>query len=55
MKIPKLFRETSFQLEPVKVYFSCAVEQWLARQAHNLEVVGSNPAGAIFEDTQPGR
>ena len=24
------------------------VEQWLARQAHNLEVVGSNPAPAIL-------
>ena len=25
----------------------CAVEQRLARQAHNLEVVGSIPTGAI--------
>ena len=28
------------------VLFECAVEQRLARQAHNLEVVGSIPAGA---------
>ena len=26
----------------------CGVEQWLARQAHNLEVVGSNPTFAII-------
>lgn len=24
----------------------CAVEQWSAREAHNLEVAGSNPARA---------
>ncbi len=29
------------------LYYMCAVEQRLARQAHNLEVVGSIPAGAL--------
>ncbi len=29
------------------VLFHCAVEQRLARQAHNLEVVGSIPTGAM--------
>lgn len=26
------------------------VEQWLARQAHNLEAVGSNPIPATIEN-----
>ena len=30
------------------LYYLCAMEQRLARQAHNLEVVGSIPTGATF-------
>ena len=33
----------------------CAVEQRLARQAHNLEVVGSIPAGAIKIESKDPR
>jgi hypothetical protein len=32
----------------MEVRYICAVEQRLARQAHNLEVVGSIPTGATF-------
>src|ERR1017187_9886167 len=35
------FPESSFPLEKGRIKLECAVEQRLARQAHNLEVVGS--------------
>src|SRR4051812_20085473 len=45
---PASFFETSPFLPPrLVVAYQCAVEQRLARQAHNLEVAGSIPAGAI--------
>ena len=31
-----------------ELVLNCAVEQRLARQAHNLEVVGSIPTGATY-------
>jgi hypothetical protein len=37
----------SFRLGKSELLLQCAVEQRLARQAHNLEVVGSIPTGAI--------
>ena len=36
-----------FPLTKSGLVLKCAVEQRLARQAHNLEVVGSIPTGAI--------
>ena len=39
--------------EPGLVQSSCGVEQRLARQAHNLEVVGSIPAGVTFLHKAP--
>lgn len=38
----------SFLGGAMEVRYICAVEQRLARQAHNLEVVGSIPTGATF-------
>ena len=38
----------SFLEGAMEVRLTCAVEQRLARQAHNLEVVGSIPTGATF-------
>ena len=35
-----------FPHEALRIELKCAVEQRLARQAHNLEVVGSIPTGA---------
>ena len=40
--------ESPFPLVKSGLVLKCAVEQRLARQAHNLEVVGSIPTGAIF-------
>ena len=37
------------------ILWQCAVEQRLARQAHNLEVVGSIPTVAIFPTSQSDR
>jgi hypothetical protein len=39
--------ECPFSLKKSALVLNCAVEQRLARQAHNLEVVGSIPTGAI--------
>src|SRR5262249_1426829 len=39
--------ESPFLGGRVRIKLECAVEQRLARQAHNLEVVGSIPTGAI--------
>ncbi len=33
--------------------FYCGVEQWLARQAHNLKVAGSNPAPTTRREDSP--
>ena len=44
--IRNFFRWGAFLGGGWPVYFQCAVEQRLARQAHNLEVVGSIPTGA---------
>ena len=38
--------ESPFPLVKSGLVLNCAVEQRLARQAHNLEVVGSIPTGA---------
>ena len=38
--------ECPFSLKKSALVLNCAVEQRLARQAHNLEVVGSIPTGA---------
>ena len=38
--------ESPFPLVKSELVLNCAVEQRLARQAHNLEVVGSIPTGA---------
>jgi hypothetical protein len=38
----------SLRYGQVRIELECAVEQRLARQAHNLEVVGSIPTGATF-------
>ena len=44
--------EFSSQEAGHRLYSECVVEQRLARQAHNLEVVGSIPTGASrsFDD-----
>src|SRR5580658_2323281 len=40
----------SLRYGQVRIELECAVEQRLARQAHNLEVVGSIPTGATSVD-----
>jgi acyl-CoA thioesterase YciA len=42
-----------FPLVKFGLVLKCAVEQRLARQAHNLEVVGSIPTGATFRSFPP--
>lgn len=42
---PSSKREIGVQI-PLREHINCAVEQWLAQKAHNLQVAGSNPACA---------
>ena len=44
----KFMKKNSFPYGHGRIELECAVEQRLARQAHNLEVVGSIPTGAIL-------
>lgn len=48
-RVRRILSEGSFLRRGCTLYFKCAVEQRLARQAHNLEVVGSIPTGATFD------
>ena len=45
--------ESPFPFVKSGLVLNCAVEQRLARQAHNLEVVGSIPTGAIVSEPFP--